>query len=178
MSETKKKFKFNLIDAIVIVVILAAVAFLGIKVFGGGLFGGEDEIYVVKFFCEDVPDFAAEVIYVDDKITDEQKDTDLGFVTEVNVGPSQTYVHTDDGQYVLAPRENYNSVEVIGYVRATGFENGIVADGTKYGVGHSLTLRVGKAKIYGRVSGIEKVSDEDLAAALAILEAQENKSKK
>lgn len=159
MNETKKKFKFNIIDLIVLIVIVAAVAFVVIKLSGGGLFGKDESTYIVKYFCDEVPDFAAEVIYVGDGVVDEQKDTDLGEVTSVSLYPSRTYAQSADGEYKLAPKEHYNSVEVVTIVKGTDYDNGVIIDGSKYGVGHSLTIRVGKAKIYGRVSYIEKVGN-------------------
>ena len=157
MNETKKKIRFNLIDAIILLVIIAAVAFVAIKLSGGGLFGSDDSLYVVKYYCDEVPEFAAEVIYVGDKVVDEQKDTDLGEVTAVSLFPSRTYAETADGQYKLAPKEHFNAVEVVTIVKGTDYDNGVIIDGSKYGVGHSITIRVGKAKIFGRVSYIEKV---------------------
>ena len=69
MSE-KKKFRFNIIDAIVLIVILAVAAFVVFNVFGEQLQdtvgnSAEDsksQTYVMSYFFEEVPDFAAEMI--------------------------------------------------------------------------------------------------------------------
>ncbi len=154
----KKKFKFNLVDAIVILVIVAAVIFVGMKFFSGDIGTANSTQYKISFFCEEVPSFAAEVIKVGDYVTDDDKNSALGVVETVNLGPSQTYADTSDGEKRLAPKEGYNSVEVVAVVDAQEFQHGIMVNAAKYGVGHSLTIRVGKAKIYGRVSGLEKIN--------------------
>ncbi len=152
----EKKAKFNVVDAIVILVIIAALALVGYKFIGGGIGGREDGTYTVKFFCEEVPDFAADVIEVGDKVVDEQKDVPLGNVTEVKLGDSRTYVTDDEGGIHLTPKPYYYSVELTTTLKAEDYDNGIIVDSSKYGVGHSITIRVGKAKIFGRVSYIEK----------------------
>ena len=154
----KKKFKFNLVDVIVILVIIAAIAFMGMKFFSGNTGNSSTVKYKISFFCEEVPSFAAEAINVGDYVTDDDKNSAMGIVEEVNLAPSQSYADTSDGKKLLAPKEGYNSVEVVAVVDAQEFQHGIMVNAAKYGVGHSLTIRVGKAKIYGRVSGLEKIN--------------------
>ncbi len=153
----KKKFKFNIVDAIVVLVIIAAVVLVGMKFISndaGSATGGQ---YKISFFCEEVPSFAAEMIKEGDFVTDDDKNSALGVVEEFEVGPSRTYAANSDGQLKLAPKEGYNSVSVSAVVDAQEFQHGIIVNAAKYGVGHSLTIRVGQAKIFGRVSGLEKI---------------------
>ena len=82
----------------------------------------------------------------------------LGVVEEVTLSPAKTYASTADGKWNLAPKDGYNCVEVSAIVDAQEFQHGIIVNAAKYGIGHSLTIRVGKAKIYGRVSGLEKIN--------------------
>ena len=42
-------------------------------------------------------------------------------------------------------------------VEAKDYDFGMIVDSSKYGVGHSITIRVGKSKVFGRVSKIEKI---------------------
>lgn len=153
------KKKFNVVDVLVILVIVAAVAFVGIKFLGGGIGGSGASTYELKFFCEEVPDFAADVIKVGDKVLDEQKESDLGVVTKVELGPSYTYTTTDEGEIRCLDKPNYKSVSLTTIVEGEDYDFGMIAGSSKYGVGHSITIRVGKAKIFGRVSGIEKLED-------------------
>ena len=151
--------KFNLVDAIVILVVIAAVAFVGYKFVGGNFAGGGSSTYEVKFLCEEVPDFAANVIKVGDKILDEQKETDLGVVKEVKISDARTYATTAEGGVTVNPKPYYNCVEITAEVEADDYDFGMVVSSSKYGVGHSITIRVGKAKIFGRISGIEKIEN-------------------
>lgn len=155
--ENKKKFKFNIIDVIVILVIIAAVAFVGNVFIFGNLGGGDTSTYEVKYLCEEVPEFAATVIEIGDKVLDEQKDTDLGEVTDVKISESRTYTTTDQGEVKCVDKPYYNCVELTTTVKANDYDFGMIAGSSKYGVGHSITIRVGKAKIFGRVSAIEKI---------------------
>ncbi len=159
MSE-KKKFKFNIIDAIVLAVIIAAIAFAGWHLLAGGTNDtGETVTYTISYFCEEVPDFAAEAIYVNDPVSEEYTEAPLGYVTDVKLSPSTSYAADAQGNFHLTSKEKYNSVElttVLEMPKANAtFAHGVQVDEAKLGVGHSITIRVGKAKIYGRVSGIE-----------------------
>lgn len=153
----EKKKRFNLVDAIVLLVIVAVVGLVGYKFLSGGVGGSATSTYQIKFFCEEVPSFAAEEIKVGDKILDEQKESGLGTVKEVILDDSVTYTTNDAGDIRIVPKPNYNSVEITAEVEASDYDFGMIVDSSKYGIGHSITIRVGKAKIFGRVSGIEKL---------------------
>jgi len=152
----EKKVKFNVIDAIVLIVIIAAVAVVGYKVFGSQFTGEDEGTYTMKFLCEEVPEFAASIIEVGDKVVDEQKDVPLGTVEDVVLGDSITYTTDELGEIHVEAKPYYNSVELTTTLTAGDYDNGIIVDSSKYGVGHSITIRVGKAKIFGRISYIEK----------------------
>ena len=153
----EKKFKFNVVDVIVILVIAAVCLFVGTMFFGGGFGGSSASLYEVTYLCEEVPSFAATIIEVGDKVLDEQKDSDLGVVTKVELTDSRTYTVTDAGEVRCVPKEHYNCVELTTEVKGQDYDFGMIAGSSKYGVGHSITIRVGDAKIFGRVSGIKKI---------------------
>ena len=154
----KKKFRFNIVDIIVILVIIAAVVFVGSKFISNDVGSTTSAQYKISFCCDEVPSFAAETIEEGDFVTDDDKNSALGVVEKVTLSPSRTYASTADGKWNLAPKEGYNCVQVTAVVDAQEFQHGIIVNAAKFGVGHSLTIRVGKAKIYGRVSGLEKIN--------------------
>lgn len=154
--QEKKKARFNVIDAVIILVIIAAAAIVCYKVAGGAFGNSGSGTYTMKFFCEEVPDFAADIIEVGDSVLDEQKDVPLGSVTSVQFGESHTYTTTSAGDVRVVPKEGYKSVVITTSLTGSDYENGVIVNSSKYGVGHSITIRVGKAKIFGRVSYIEK----------------------
>lgn len=157
MENNKKKFKFNIVDAVILLVIVCAVAFVGYKFLGGSFSGGGESVYHVEYFLEESPDFAVDIIKVGDKVLDEQKDTDLGIVTNITSDESVSYGVTSDGLYVKGSKEGYKSAIIETEVEAKDYDFGMIAGSAKYGVGHSITIRVGKAKVFGRISKIEKI---------------------
>lgn len=170
--ENKKKAKFNVVDVIILVIIMVAIAISGVKMADklgisnlgeNGTENGTDvsktksNMYKISFLCEEVPDFAAEIIKKGDEVICEMSDNSLGFVKKVNITPSRTYVTNAEGEVVLTSKPYYNCVEIEAEVKADEYEHGIMVKRAKYGVGHSITIRVGKSKIFGRISGIEKI---------------------
>ena len=151
-----KKIKFNIVDAIILLVILAVVAFVGIKFFGkSDNVAAEPKTYSVSFYCEEVPAFAADIVKVGDSVEDETKKVLLGTITAVEVGDAAVYSADAEGKIVKSAKEGYKSVLITSSVEATEFEHGIIADSIKYAVGHSVTLYAGNAKMVGKVSEIK-----------------------
>ncbi len=157
MSE-KKKIRFNVIDAIVILVILSVAVFVGSKLFGGGKTGplSTDNVYEMTFYIEEAPDFAAKAIENGSAVTDEAKNVPLGKVVSAELKPSVIYAPNSNGESVKSSKEGYNSVTLVAEVSGTEFEHGLEIGNVKYVVGHTMTLYAGKAKLYGRIAGIEK----------------------
>lgn len=157
MSE-KKKIRFNVIDAIVLVVILAVVAFVGIKLFGGEVAGNSasGNTFVMTYYIEESPSFAAENIEVGSSVSDEGKNVPLGKVTAVELGESVMFAANDEGKMIKSGKEGYNSVTLTTEVQGAEFDHGIEVGNVKYVVGHTMTLYAGKAKLYGRIASIEK----------------------
>lgn len=157
MSENKK-VRFTLIDAIVVLVIIAVIAFVGYKFFGKEVVQNQatSDTFEISFYIEEAPDFAVDNIKVGSTVTDEAKKVSLGTIKNVETGDAVGFVGTDDGEFVTSSKENYKSVKITAEVNANEFEHGIKVAGNEYVVGHSMTIYAGKAKLYGRVSGIEK----------------------
>ena len=160
----KKKFKFNIIDIIVLVVLIAAICFAGYKLFFDRLDDSatptkERELsYTIEFYCEESPAFSAELVQVGDNLVDEYLDVPLGKITKVELAPSVSYATDAEGNWVVSSKEGYNSLKITTELKFKGvpYAHGIQVDTFKYGVGHSMTFRAGKAKLYGRISGIEE----------------------
>lgn len=158
----KKKFKLNIIDIIVIIVLIAALAFAGFKLFidrGDSSSIQDKELsYTLEFFCEESPEYAVNLVKVGDKLVDEYMDIPLGEVTKVEVGPSVSYATDAEGNWNASAKPGYSSIKITTEVQFKGsdYAHGLQIDTFKYGVGHSMTFRVGQAKLYGRIAGIEK----------------------
>ncbi|MDO4563740.1 MAG: DUF4330 family protein [Clostridia bacterium] len=152
----QKKVRFNAIDAVVLVVILVAAAFAVYRFMLPNVTTSESSTYVITYYGDEVPEFSAGVIEVGDSVSDEQKNSTLGVVTDVKLGPSDSYAANSAGEFVKGPKEGYNSIYLTTEVQGNDYEHGVVVASSKYGVGHSLTLRVGKGKIWVRIYDIQK----------------------
>lgn len=153
----KKKIKFNIIDVVILVVVLAVAAFVGTKIFGKDKeAAAEPKTYEISFYCEEVPAFAAEAVKVGDSVEDETKKVYLGKITDVSMDEAVVFNVDAEGNTVKSSKEGYKSVKITSEVSATEFDHGIVADSIKYSIGHSVTLYAGKGKMVGKVSAINE----------------------
>lgn len=154
----KKGFKFNLIDLLVVIVIIGVLAFVGTKLVK---VGGEGFVtlnnYEYSFFCEEVPDFVIDYIKEEAEVTSADNNDFFGKIKSITVGDSISYAANSDGQMVQSSKPNHKSVEIV--VSGTGEQTGAGVKLTKgvYGVGHSITLKAGNAKVFGKISGIKKL---------------------
>ncbi len=144
--------KINIIDLVVILILVAAIAVLGVKFLGKG--GDEVQTLEMKFYIEEVDNWVAEKIQNGDALYDGTYEIDLGEVTNVEPGEPMTWGLTQDGQYVLAPRAGYCSLTITGEVQGVKTDIGAEVDGNLYGVGHSMVLYAGDSKLYLRVHDI------------------------
>ncbi len=162
MSETTKKRKFNIIDLIVILVIVAAIAFVGFKFLApGGTEGTSTETFYVTFYGEEVADFVIDEIELGADVYDEGQEKVIGKVHDIEISDGISYATTDEGQSVITSREGYSALKVVAEVEATEFSNGIIVGSMRYGVGHTMTMRAGYAKMYLRVSDIQRADGTD-----------------
>ena len=65
---SQKKWKFNIVDVIVIAILVAGIAFVGMQVFGGEAEPSITGTYRVTFFAEEVPAVVADYLQVGSKI--------------------------------------------------------------------------------------------------------------
>lgn len=158
MNNEKKKGKFNGIDLIVIIVIVLAVVFIGIKL----LHIGDDETPLQKvqitFFEEECLSFVPEHTKPGDPLLDGGENQYLGVVTDVTVDNAQTYNYNEiSGEMTAGPKENYCSVYITGEVEGTMTGNGVVVGSTLYSVGHTMILHAGTGKYYLVIYDIKPV---------------------
>ncbi len=144
--------KINIIDLLVLLILVVAIAVVGVKFITPG--DTELQTLEMEFYTEEVNDWVAEKINPGDVLYDGTYDLKLGTVVKAVQDEPMTWGLTQEGQYVLAPRDGYCSLTVIGEVQGVKTANGAEIDGNMYGVGHSMVLYAGDAKMYLRVSDI------------------------
>ncbi|MDR1530832.1 MAG: DUF4330 domain-containing protein [Clostridiales bacterium] len=150
--------KINVIDLFILLAVLALAAFLILRAArpsSTGITVSADSASI-SFVTESTYDFVAEAVQMEDRVEDESKGVDLGRVTNITVGPGYTFAQNDQGQIVKSFKEGYAFLELTSEVKGQFFENGIMINGQKYAIGHGLTVRAGKAKIYMYISDIQK----------------------
>ena len=143
--------KINIIDflaVLALIVVVAAAAVFVLRPKDGG------DTLVMKFRIEEVDGFVAEKVHVGDELYDDTNLQDIGVVTDVELSDSISYGQVNDSVYTLTSKEGYYSMIITGEVKGRKTKLGAEIGGKKYGVGHSMVLRAGDAKMYLRVYDI------------------------
>ena len=155
-----KKVKFNLVDAIVIIALVAVLAFAAVKIFAGNGADSDDAKsdvkYKISFFTEESTWYSLEDLKVGDVVTDDTTGVETGKVTELDLIPeSCAQLPADDGTYKIAPRPGYGSGTITFECDGEKYKHGAKIKYSVYSVGQTVTLRIGKSKVYGRISDVE-----------------------
>jgi hypothetical protein len=145
---SQKKAKFNIVDIIVILILIAGVAFLGVKMFGGqepaaSADPAEGAPYLVTFRADCVAEDIAATLTVGSKAENASRNMDLGTVVDVVIGESVVYGYDSKGNCVASPKPGYVSVtltcELTGIDQSTGLQVGQFM----LNVGHAMGVRCG-----------------------------------
>ena len=158
----QKKVKFNIVDILVILVLIAGAVFLGIR-----MFGGEEpaivtdptvgSTYRVTFSAECVNKEVADTLVMGSKAENASRNMDLGHLVDFTIEDSIIYTTDSEGNVVKTTKEGYVSVtmvcEVTGIDQATGLQVGQFM----LNVGHGMGVRCGFTEIYSYVMNIELV---------------------
>ncbi len=149
--------KINIIDLIVILVLVAAVL-----VFGGKKLSDRKQVaenqpqtFTMELATDEVYDFVTEHVKVGETIFDADNEVVMGKVTSFEIAPARSYNADESGKVVVSEKEGFSSIKITGEMQGMLGELGAEIDGETYGVGHTFTVRVGKAKIYLKVSDIK-----------------------
>ena len=154
-----KKFRFNFVDAVVILALVAVVAFVVLQLSSGILdASGSSATYRMTFYTDASTMYSLENVKEGDPVCDESNDVDLGMVVSKEfTDKSHAQLETADGTYVEASRPGYGSGSVVFEGKGTAYQYGAKFDNSKYSVGQTVTLRVGSSKLYGRIKAIEVI---------------------
>ncbi len=147
--------KINLIDLIIVLVLAALVVFAAIKITGSR--NNETPLSEIKmsFYSDEVPEFVTDNLKVGTTVLDESKDVTMGVVAGFEVGDPLGYATDTNGQIQEVYRNGYKSVKIDITAMGELGEHGATIGGVLYGVGHTLTIYAGQAKVYIKISSIE-----------------------
>ena len=150
--------KINLIDFLILLVLIAAVVYAGLRLSGtvGSKPVSETQLRV-SFFSNEVPNYVLDYIVPGTSVLDTATSANLGSVESFTRADSIGYQQSYDGLEIRPPMANTSSVTVTFTVTAVYGEHGFTIEGTTYAVGHTMTVFAGEAKLYGKISAIEAV---------------------
>ena len=143
----QKKAKFNIVDIIVILILVAGIAFVGVRMFGGEEPTAADptagSTYHVTFHAECVREDVANTLVLGSKAENASRNMDLGTLIDFSIGESIAYGTDSNGQVVQGTKPGYVSVsltcELTGIDQSTGLQVGQFM----LNVGHNMGVRCG-----------------------------------
>lgn len=154
----KKKFRINIVDIVILVVIVLVCVFVGSRFLGGS--SGDTvqaEKVRITFFQSECEDFIHVNTKIGDTLYDDTAGQSLGVVTAIELGEPTSYEVQPNGTVAVLHKDGFSSVLITGETEGIITENGVIIGGELYGVGHSFVLRAGMAKYYLKVHSIESV---------------------
>ncbi len=154
MNENKKKWKFNLLDAVILIVILAVAAFAVYK-----LVPTENQTPTEKAWITvtgpEVPKEVGDAIVIGAPLLDVDRNVVLGKIVDYSVDEFVIYGSDLDGVMHPSPKESLRVISVTAELYVNPSAYGAVVSGVTYLVGHTLTVRAGFGKMSAYVSKIE-----------------------
>lgn len=163
----EKKFKFNIIDILVIAVVIIGIVFVGMKLVGGNdtdnagsANSGEVATYHVTFSAESIPAFVGDHLVVGSKAENDVGNVDLGTLISFTTAESINYVTLDSGEIVQTSKPNYISCELVCELTGQDIGVGLLVGEHELNVGHAMKVRTGNAEISVYVKDIQPVAGE------------------
>lgn len=151
-NESKKKpGRINIIDVIIIAVIVLAVAFIAWKLLRSDSGISSSQTLYLTVYEAEVPNFVVDEIEIGDVASDgtDNNITRIGTVLSVTKSDADSYeLNETTNEYVKASKPDHCSVYITLEVQGTMTDNGILIGAQRYGVGHSMVLYAGDAKMY------------------------------
>ena len=161
----QKKVKFNIVDIIVILVLLAGIAFVAVKMFGGqepaaaaDPAGGAP--YLVTFRAECVPEEIAASLSVGSKSENASRNMDLGTLVDFTIDESVIYSFDSEGNCVKSTKPDYVSVTLVCRVTGTQEPTGLQVGQFMLNIGHDMGVRCGNTEINTTVWSIAPAATE------------------
>ena len=155
MEEKKTvKKRFTLLDSVIILVVIAALAFVAYKMMPTGSTAAYEDV-TLSFYAPDVPDYVAEQLYVGAPVVDADRNVYLGKVVDIQIEDSVFWSANDEGIQTVSPMDDYRAVTITTRVSGEASAYGIRLSSVEYSVGHTLAIRAGFAKISCAVSDLD-----------------------
>ena len=105
--------KVNIVDLLIVIIILAAGAFLGMKLLGPDSAVANTQKVRVTLYCEETPNYVAEQLEAGAEVWDSENNVTLGYLTDWRTGDSKSAVTDVTGKVVEITREDYFSATLV-----------------------------------------------------------------
>ncbi len=164
MNKNEKRVRFNIVDLIVLIVIVCAVAVIAVSHFLSKDSGnGEMKTVEFTFYAESVDDTVVNTLEKGQAVSEGYTEAFFGNILDLKFGESISYLdkRNVDGSYsfVTAKQSEYSSVTIKSVVDCKFTDLGVMIDGKLYGVGHTLELLAGDTRFTARIRDISVVGE-------------------
>lgn len=171
----KKKVRFNFVDVIILLVLAAVIIFAAVKLIPHAPAESVDTdpaltdpaetlpepqtwLYRVTFTAENVSNAVRDALEIGAPVTDDGCRLNLGELVSFKAEDceGQFAVYGND-QIMFQSQENRSNITIT--VELVGVESpyGVNVDGSLLGIGHTIVVRAGYAKLWAMVSDIEAI---------------------
>ncbi len=158
----QKKAKFNIVDLLVLAVLIAGIAFVGLKMFGGVGETATDvpgaAMYRVTFTADSVPQAVADSLVLGAKAENSSRNVDLGTLVDFKVGESVVYTTNSEGQMTVTTKPGYVSLELTCELSGIQEPTGLLVGEFMLNVGHPMTVRAGNTEVAVVIVDIQSVA--------------------
>ncbi len=149
--------KVNIVDLLIIVIVLAAAAFIGMKVLGPDSTAANTQNVRITMFCEESPTFVVDQLEAGCEAWDSANQVTLGTLVDWTTGDSMSAITDANGEVVEIAREGYRSVRLVCEGTGVVSDRGVTIGGVLYGVGQSASVYFGNCKLFLDIAGIEVI---------------------
>lgn len=160
-NNLKSKRKFTFIDLVILIVILGSIFTVSRKFSKAKVstpLATKSQKIQVSFFIEEVPEFAAKAIEIDDPVRESIQNASFGRVRDINIGDSISWARNKEGNFITTPREGYSSLTITMDANGIISNNGVTIDKSIYYIGQTITLYAGNSILQsGRISDIKAI---------------------
>ena len=148
--------KVSVIDLIIVIILLAALAFVAYRFLTKDRSGViNTQPYTMSMTGTEVSNYVVENIELGARVYDDSENNVLGYVTDVQTGPGYHYTTDADGGTVALYPDDSSSVVVTCRGEGTLDANGLLIGGSRYAIGHTFVVYVGDCKLYLRISALD-----------------------
>ena len=157
-----KNYKLNLLDILLVLAAVGAVAFFltrgnaTIPAIGGGT----NAVYTMQFTVPSIEPFVAESINIGDAVVQDGSFLSFGTVTALDVTEGVEHNPNEDGVLVGSQYGDFNHIVVTSQVSlpSGALYNGLNVQGNRFGIGQTVTIRVGNTIMSTRISHLSEVN--------------------